>query len=151
MTTESTPAIANRISELFKRLRAAGQRITPQRLAIIEMVFCSPSHPTAKQVHEALLGRYPTMSLMTVYKTLHMLQKLGEVGVVAAESDAVHYDGLRSEPHAHLVCRRCGAITDVADDVELDCLAAARRLGWQVEGWRLELAGLCPQCRHREE
>ena len=138
---------SKRIKDICDSLRLDGQRITPQRLAIIDMALNSRSHPTAKGIHEALIERFPTMSLMTVYKTLHLLHALGELSVIGADPERAHYDGFRPEPHPHLVCGQCGAIADAGWPQASEWLAPARRQGWQIQSWRLELLGLCPTCR----
>ena len=119
--------------------------MTPQRLAIVGSVFASRSHPTAQDVYESLRERYPTMSLTTVYKTLHLLESLGEVVLVATDTGRTHYDA-EVIPHVHLVCRGCGAIADSDDVVCPVLVTAAEAQGWTVDQWRLEIAGLCPGC-----
>ncbi|MGQ9555706.1 MAG: Fur family transcriptional regulator [Anaerolineae bacterium] len=136
-----------RLSAVCQRLRARGHRITPQRLAVIEVVFASGEHPTAQQVYEELRGRFPTMSLTTVYKALRLLQELGEVTVVVAEPDRAHFDGADPRPHAHLICERCGAIADASEQRQPDWLRPAQERGWQIGRWRLELVGVCPACQ----
>jgi Fur family peroxide stress response transcriptional regulator len=127
------------------RLRSDGCRVTPQRLAIIEALFASRSHPTAYRVFESLRERYPTMSLTTVYKTVHLLETLGEVLPLATDTGMTHYDA-DVTPHIHLVCSRCGAIADAGAANAAGCLGAVEGSGWQVRHWRLEIDGLCPRC-----
>lgn len=156
----------NRIQNACARLRQEGYRVTPQRLAIIDFVFRSTAHPTVKEIYEALSERFPTMSLMTVYQTVHVLTTLGELTIASTQTEHTHYDGTGMEPHAHLVCQRCGAVVD-ADPCsipsEYRCLQPAEGPGitqqgaWEVHHWRVEGVGLCPNCQgsndseHRKE
>ncbi|MHB0876905.1 MAG: Fur family transcriptional regulator [Anaerolineae bacterium] len=134
-----------RVDAVCARLRGGGCRVTPQRLAIVESVFASRSHPTAYGVYESLRQRYPTMSLTTVYKTLHLLESLGEVLPLAADTGTAHYDATVA-PHVHLICDRCGAIADSDEAPSPALLDAVRSGGWRIDHWRLEAAGLCPAC-----
>lgn len=136
--------VKRRLESVCNRLRRSGSRVTPQRLAIVEAVFGSQEHPTAAAVYEQVHGQYPTMSLTTVYKTLHMLESLGEVKPVLTDAGTTHYDANVS-PHVHAVCARCGAVAD-ADAGGGNLVTARAPHGWTVAHWRLELVGLCPRC-----
>ena len=148
MAVQNESFLSKRLESVCARLRVLGHRVTPQRLAIMELAFSSPQHPTAQQIYEALRPRFPTMSLATVYKPLHLLQELGEVAVLGVEAEGARYDGAQPAPHAHLVCERCGAIVDADEpSQQQDWLALAKEHGWLVRHWRLELLGLCPSCQ----
>jgi Fur family peroxide stress response transcriptional regulator len=148
MGVQNESFLSKRLESVCARLRAHGHRVTPQRLAIMEFVFSSAQHPTAQQIYEALQARFPTMSLATVYKTLHLLEELEEVAVLGVEAEGARYDGAQPVPHAHLVCERCGAVVDAHGPAQQqDWLALAKKHGWLVRHWRLELLGLCPSCQ----
>ena len=159
MIMDNDLKLQNRIQNACQRLRQEGYRITPQRLAIIEFVFRSREHPTVKGIYEALSERFPTMSLMTVYQTVHLLAALSEIAVAAAQSEHTHYDGAGMEPHPHLVCQSCGAVVD-ADPRSVplehwhprtsDGLSTTQQGTWKVHRWRVEGLGLCPGCQRAE-
>ncbi len=109
----------------------------------------SREHPTAQEVFEEVGGRFPTMSLATVYKTLGLLEEMGEVVVVAGDRDRAHYDSVVEPAHLHLVCTACGAIEDLEAPPLEKCLRPARESGWKVGQWRLELLGTCARCAGR--
>ena len=67
---------------------------------------------TAEQVLGRVSEVLPGTSLPTVYSTLELLEELGLVRRVGTGNGAVVFDS-RVEPHAHTVCRRCGAMTDL--------------------------------------
>jgi len=67
-----------RLQLILDRLAERGRRITPQRLAILRMLTESEKHPSAEQLHQAILKDFPTTSLATVYKTLHLLKEEGQ-------------------------------------------------------------------------
>jgi len=80
-------------SEMLKTLRQSGLRLTPQRLAIFQLLTNSKQHPTVQMIYDQLRPQYPSLSLATVYNTLDMLVQLGLVNALgSASDDAVHYD-----------------------------------------------------------
>lgn len=93
-------------------LRAAGMRLTPQRRALIDALSGNRSHPAAEEVALAVAERLPGVSLSTVYKALHEFAELGLV-LELDTPGAMRFDPDVSE-HAHLVCSRCGRVSDVA-------------------------------------
>jgi Fe2+ or Zn2+ uptake regulation protein len=134
-------------ADLHRALRARGQRATPQRLMIASTVTSLPGHATAEQIHGAVAGRMPGVSLPTVYATLELLEELGLVRRLASPTGSAVYDA-RRDAHHHLVCRGCGRITDVDGVVDDDAvLRAARRAGFAPDDAQLVIRGLCADCR----
>lgn len=140
----------SRLEALLGRLKEQGLRLTPQRVAIVRQLVTRCDHPTVEQLHKAILADFPTTSLATVYKTIHLLKEQGEVLELGFGELGSRYDGRRPEPHPHLICTRCGDISDpVAPCAELDELAKrlAGQSGFCISAHRFDLFGLCPTCR----
>lgn len=135
-------------TEILERLRARGHRLTPQRAAIVREFLSRGDHPTAEAVHEAIAREHPMVALSTVYDTLRLLVELGHAGEVTPGSSAARFDPNTGD-HCHLVCRRCGAIEDLAPGVDLG--EVARSLGpeerrFQVDRVVLNVVGVCEAC-----
>jgi Fe2+ or Zn2+ uptake regulation protein len=127
-------------------LRERGQRVTPQRLAIARVVTELDRHVTAERVFGEVSRRMPGVSLPTVYATLELLEQLGLVRRVSVAAGSTVYDG-RIEEHHHLVCRSCGAITDVEAPVDrAGLLAAAHASGFAPDYSEVVVTGLCASC-----
>ncbi len=125
---------------------ADGLRLTPQRLAILEVLRGTASHPDADWVHREVRRKLPHISLGTVYRNLAELARAGLIQELVL-GQASHWDG-RVAAHEHLVCVRCGRVTDVelpVLSVELD-RAAAQVSGYAIRGHHLQFTGLCPDC-----
>ena len=141
-----------RLEAMLEGLRASGLRLTPQRVAICEVLATSRSHPTAYEIHRRLRWRFPTMSLATVYKTLDALVRLGLVSALGDAGDGmVHYDG-DTEPHINLVCLSCHRVQDL-EGVVVRALhrTVAARSGYALKGARLVYYGLCPECQRKAQ
>jgi Fur family peroxide stress response transcriptional regulator len=140
--------ISTRVHQIVTRMKAAGHRVTPQRLAILRQLADSLSHPSVERVYAAVKHDFPTTSLATVYKTVGMLKELGEALEIGFGDDCNRYDVRSPEPHPHLVCLKCRCIVDA--DLEslshlTECLSESS--GFQILSHRLDFYGICPGCR----
>jgi Fe2+ or Zn2+ uptake regulation protein len=135
----------NDTSVLIDALRAAGLKVTPQRLAILDCLLGDDTHPTAQELHERLRGRFPTMSVATVYNTLSALDSIGHC-LRLDMGGAIRFDP-NVTPHDHAVCARCGAIRDVAlADAQRTPPARCELPGFVVEGVERIDRGVCAPC-----
>src|ERR1700760_2613307 len=131
---------------LVGKLRDRHLRVTPQRI-VIHRALCSESrHMTAEQVLGSVSDVLPGTSLPTVYSTLELLESLQLVRRVGTANGAVVFDS-RVEPHAHTVCRRCGAVADLEGTAAPDdVLARAAAAGFSPDHAQLVVWGLCRTC-----
>ncbi len=129
-----------------RRLRAKGLKLTPQRLAIIEVLAGKANfHPTARSVHEEAKKRKGSLSLSTTYAALKELSHLGIIKTLQFDSMENRYEGNLRE-HLNLVCESCGTIFDyeippVADPREIE-----KKTGFSATDTRLECYGYCREC-----
>jgi Fe2+ or Zn2+ uptake regulation protein len=131
---------------LVSQLRQRGMRVTPQRIVIHRELCGHNQHMTAEQVLGRVSDVLPGTSLPTVYSTLELLEALGLVRRVGTGNGAVVFDS-RVEPHAHTVCRRCGAMADLEGTAAPeDALARAGATGFVPDHAQLVVWGLCPDC-----
>ena len=139
-------AISNIDERLVSQLRERGMRVTPQRIVIHRELCGHSQHMTAEQVLARVSDVLPGTSLPTVYSTLELLEVLGLVRRVGTGNGAVVFDS-RVEPHAHTVCRRCGAMADLEGTAAPeDALTRAGATGFVPDHAQLVVWGLCPDC-----
>jgi Fe2+ or Zn2+ uptake regulation protein len=139
------------LERILAELRARGQRITPQRVAIIRAFLARNDHPTADAIYQELRSAYPMMALSTVYATLELLTEVGEAVDVAPAAAQARFDPMTGE-HCHLVCLKCSAIADLpvcpgAGDAEVTALMAQQ--GFQPAREMHQVFGVCARCRER--
>jgi len=133
---------------LREALEASGQRFTEQRSAVYRHLASTDTHPTADEVFIAVRARIPDISLATVYKALETLVGCGLATKLTYGDGSARYDG-RTDPHHHARCLDCGAVIDVAGEIDARALAAVEpRDGFRIEGFRLEVVGRCIDCAH---
>lgn len=141
--------LARQVERFQAACRAAGVKLTHQRLEIFHEVMASHEHPDAEAVFRAVRRRMPTVSLDTVYRTLALLHELGFVTTLGPHRESLRYDA-NTAPHHHFVCVRCGLARDFQEpDLEaLGVPAAVRELGTVAE-MHLEVRGLCTACARK--
>ena len=101
----------------------------------------------AKEIHQALRKRFPTMSLSTVYNTLDTLERIGEIQSLHIFDDFLNYEANVS-PHVHFHCRKCGAIHDIFTDERTDFAVPTGDIdGHEVTSYSIVLGGTCKLCR----
>jgi Fur family transcriptional regulator, peroxide stress response regulator len=142
----STMPDAHPDARLRLALEHTGQRYTEQRASVYRFLCGTTTHPTADDVFIAVRNEIPDISLATVYKSLEALVGCGLAVKLTYGDSSARYDG-RTDPHAHARCTDCGAILDIPghlDSAALDGLGIMD--DFRVQGYRLELVGLCSQC-----
>ncbi|MBG0788866.1 MAG: transcriptional repressor [Desulfovibrionaceae bacterium] len=136
-----------RLEHLQNVLRERGNRLTPQRVAILRALVSDKRHPSAERIHDVILPDFPTTSLATVYKTIALLKEIGEILELGFGDDGSHFDCRRPYPHPHLICTKCGAIMDSEVDNFQNLIdSLASKNGFTVQTHRFDIFGLCPDC-----
>jgi Fur family ferric uptake transcriptional regulator len=130
-----------------ERLRQAGYRNGPARVAVIELLDSEHCCVSAADVHASLADR---VGIASVYRVLESLYTVRLVRRVDVGDGIARYEPLREsgEHHHHLVCTECGRV-DIFDDPALE--RAIRRVeeksGYAVEQHDVVLLGACDTCR----
>lgn len=126
--------------------RAAGLKLTHQRLEILSELAGNRTHPDAEALFQAVRRRVPTVSLDTVYRTLWTLHGLGLITTLGPRREGLRFD-TNLDHHHHFVCVRCGRVDDVVSDA-LDAVPvpdAVRALG-DAQDVHVEIRGVCHPC-----
>jgi Fe2+ or Zn2+ uptake regulation protein len=137
------------VDELTSLFRTRGFRVTPQRQAIFGLLQDTVSHPTVEALHDQARADMPTISLKTVYQTVHDLESLGEVHLLDVGTGAVRVDPNVEDAHHHLVCSECGSVRDVPVAVEHLRLPARYRREFTVDAVQVIFRGRCDRCLSR--
>lgn len=93
-------------------------KVTPQRVAVLEVLSNMNNHPTADKIIEFIRKHHPNIAIGTVYKTLETLVEKGIIKKVKTEKDIMRYDPIL-ENHHHLYSSNTEHIEDYYDE-ELD-------------------------------
>jgi Fur family transcriptional regulator, stress-responsive regulator len=143
----STHPVHEADAVLTAKLRASQHRVTSQRLVIYRELHARKQHVTADQLLDAVSPALPGIAVPTVYATLVLLEELGLVRRLRTGSGAVLFDS-HVEPHAHTVCRDCGALADLDGHwAPPEALRSAADAGFAPDHAQLMIWGVCADCR----
>jgi Fur family transcriptional regulator, stress-responsive regulator len=127
-------------------LRGAGLRVTAARVALLETLR-DGDHLGVEVITSGVRERVGHVSLQAVYEALHALTAAGLVRRIEPAGSPALFERRVGDNHHHLVCRSCGAVTDVDCAVgEAPCLTASDDHGFSVDEAEVIYWGLCPDC-----
>ena len=112
---------------------------------ILRRINESESHMTAEQIFLELKKTEPKVVQATVYNNLNALCQKGLIRKLSMEGSPDRYDKIQK--HDHLVCQRCGALSDINfQDLTRDLES---QLGEGILSYDLKVFYLCPACRKK--
>ncbi len=121
-----------------------GLKITPQRIAILDVILNLKEHPTAETICNYLRPGYPNLSIATIYKTLDTFAQKGIIRKVLSETDTMRYDGV-AEKHHHLYNTGSGRIEDYYDEglnkIVENYLKNKKIPNFTIEDFKLQIFG----------
>ncbi len=124
-------------------------RRSQQRERILEMLKGTESHPTADWVYKKLKEEIPRLSLGTVYRNLNVLIEQGHIQKLPFGSTFDRFDA-KTAPHYHLVCEKCGTVTDFEMPGYSDINKKAERMSsFKISRHRIDFFGLCDKCQNK--
>jgi Fe2+ or Zn2+ uptake regulation protein len=130
-------------------LSEKGYKVTPQRLAILELVRAK-GHFDADELYRRARKKYPRISLSTIYRTLLLFRQMGLVDGHSFAQSHCHYESLASGEHYHLLCSQCGRIVEFAHPlIEKIKKEVSREHGFVIKQADIHLTGLCHECQRK--
>jgi len=120
-------------------LRQCDIQPTPQRMAVVECILTSKTHPTADAVLLAARKMCPTVSRATVYNTLHLLVEKGLIGMQTIREGAVVFDP-NVQRHHHLIDEDTGDIHDIPWD-QLEVRGKERLKNFEILEFQVIMRG----------
>lgn len=105
------------LTEVVQKLQKHGDRLTKNRLAVLEFL-CKQQRPVnVKQIEAAL----PKINIVTLYRILEHMQRDGIVERLTHDPKEQYFE-LASpyhQHHHHTVCQVCGKVTDINCELKL--------------------------------
>ncbi|HSE82023.1 MAG TPA: Fur family transcriptional regulator [Gaiellaceae bacterium] len=129
-------------------LTGVGVRPTRQRVVVLTELMGERNDVTAQELHERLRVRGERLGLATVYRTLGLLADEGVIDSLSHRPGELCYRLCGEGHHHHLVCSGCHQVVEL-DECELEpwLKRISEAHGFVTTGHRLEVAGLCGDCR----
>jgi Fur family ferric uptake transcriptional regulator len=135
-------------ADVLAAMRAAGFRVTPQRMMVVAALSQLEGHHRAPELLEQIQESWPYADGATLYRTLEILNELGFVSTTDMGGPERVYERKTGDGHHHLICRRCGQTVEI-DHQAVRSLAASllAAYGFAVELDHLALFGRCAFCQ----
>ena len=129
-----------------EKCKAHNLSMTPQRVAIYQVVMYSNNHPSTEEVFHQVKKSFPDISVDTVYRTLSMFAEIGILQVVEGYGKPKRYDP-DLKPHHHFHCRKCNQIVDFREK-RFDNLKPPKIITdkFSVSDVKVILEGVCDTC-----
>jgi len=133
-------------------LEEKGCRITGPRRVIVELMVGTERVLGPVDIFDRARAKYPKMGLVTVYRTLEILNELGLVERVH-QSKGCHMYLRAANGHEHIMlCKKCGKAEYFSGD-EMGSLIQkiSKESGFLIQEHWLQLSGLCRDCLYKME
>jgi Fur family transcriptional regulator, ferric uptake regulator len=129
-------------------LEGVGVRTTRQRLVVLTELMGERNDVTAQELHERLRARGERLGLATVYRTLGLLAGEGVIDALSHHPGELCYRLCGGGHHHHLVCSSCHQVVELEEcELEPWLERISEAHGFVTTGHRLEVSGLCGDCR----
>ncbi len=140
-----------RLEEFVEDCKRIGLKATHQRMEIFREVISTEEHPDTETILKRVRRRMPTISRNTVYSSLQTLAEHGLIATMGIHHDRRRFDG-NIQPHHHLVCTRCGKVSDFESPeyLELPLFPGDKTWG-NIQTAHVELRGICSDCLKKEK
>ena len=103
-------------SGVIAKLKQAGLRPTRQRIALAKLLFeTEDRHVSAEDLHEEARTAGVSVSLATIYNTLHQFTESGLMREVVVEAGRSYFDTNTGEHH-HFFHEDTGKLEDIPSD-----------------------------------
>jgi len=130
-------------------LKQNSLKFTIQREVILESLYNSDEHLTPESLHHLIKNKFPDLKtgIATVYRTLSLLEDSNMVTSLSFGAQGKKYELGAKEHHDHLICTKCGSITEFVDeDIEARQHAIADELGFKMQDHSMQIYGICKNC-----
>jgi Fur family ferric uptake transcriptional regulator len=146
----SARPVARALDRFHEWLRERGLKTTSQRDDIARVFLAAGRHISVEELYGDVKKVNSRVGYATVYRTLRLLKECGLATERHFNDREARYETAEGEAHGHdhFICERCSRIIEFSSS-EIDALdeRMAKKFGAVITRHRLELYGICRQCR----
>ncbi|MGH8011549.1 MAG: Fur family transcriptional regulator [Candidatus Binataceae bacterium] len=147
---QSQGRTAQRLELFHARLREHGLKSTAPRDDIARVFFQLGRHISAEELYGEVKKVNPHVGYATIYRTLKLLKDCDLLSERHFDEGQARYEVAGGHHHDHFICENCGRIIEFEDDaIERMQEGVARKLGVTLTRHKMELYGLCTECRNK--
>lgn len=133
-------------------LRNSPLKVTPKRLAILDILADAPTYLGAEDIRKRLKERFTSMGLPTVYRNLESLTNENIIiKITHPDRKLYYYFCHNNDHHHHFICTKCKKVEDLAfcgmEKIEEE---VRQHLKGSVTSHLLQVFGYCKDCKPQE-
>ncbi|MFM1652804.1 Fur family transcriptional regulator [Brevibacillus sp. B_LB10_24] len=140
-----------KLEKIKQQLQSHNYKLTPQREATVRVLLENEQdHLSAEDVYMLVKEKAPEIGLATVYRTLELLSELRILHKMNFGDGVARYDlsdDNSEHHHHHLVCRHCGTVDEIFEDL-LSGVDERLKANYNfvMLDHRLTFYGICHRC-----
>jgi Fur family ferric uptake transcriptional regulator len=138
------------LSDFKNLLKSNNLKFTIQREVILETLYNSDEHLSPEALYHLIQTKYPELNtgIATVYRTLSLLEESDIVTSLSFGAQGKKYELGAKEHHDHMICTKCGFITEFVDEeIEKRQHAIADKLNFKMTDHSMQIYGICSTCQ----
>ncbi|MGP1475920.1 MAG: Fur family transcriptional regulator [Phocaeicola sp.] len=126
-------------------------RKTPERYAILDMIYSIDGHFSIETLYHKMAGeRKFRVSRATLYNTINLFIN-ADLVIKHRFGIATQYErAYKNETHHHMICTVCGKITEFEDDNLKQAIVNTKLKKFNVTYYSLYIYGVCSKCMWRK-
>lgn len=128
-------------------IRNNGLRITPARVAVLNILENSVKPLDIASIIKEVSGRHVDADQATIYRIIENFIQKDLVVRLQLQEKKFYYERKKKDHH-HAICRHCGAIEDIGRcSMKRAEKKVEAKLGFKIENHTLEFFGTCRGCQ----
>src|SRR5437879_10019606 len=137
-------------TQVMSARQRSGQRLTPQRMAVAEVLARSPKQASAQELYDRVRRKHPYIGRATVFRSLDMLVHAGLAQRLERPGHVSAYVWCEPGHHHHLICTTCRIVEDLGEESVAPLVESiSRQRGFRVDHATLDFYGECRNCSSR--
>ena len=140
------------LDEVPHTLRRLNLKITPKRVAILEILMKESVYLSPEDIWKKMKKRFVKIGLPTIYRNLEELSERNIISKVTHPDRQLYYYLCQNQSHHHhFICLLCRKVEDInlcgVKEAERE---VEKKIGGKVLSHILQINGLCKSCLKKQ-